>query len=1125
MNNKNNTRKRAAGWLCGLLFLFSSTASYAGNSVVDNIIASIGNFWVHLNEARPNTNLDDTPQEERYPQSIENPGIGVLGLLPNLAGPVLDGNLDGFLLYFFLYAEIPQAEWDFGNYVELPQIPAVNRPVVGVTEKGGFTKPHIPPLRWTADGRLGVNSQVGGFPYEPYPVQLYLIQPEAQEKPFLDSAPGPQTLVLDVTELPFRSLSPEKGGLIQHTNICDPFYVDSDRRPNPYACGVNGEDDCYDVTLISGLTDNGVDVPPGGTFNAQLAEWDRVMGTPLHIRVTNPKTTNAQIAEVQYGEPKYAPNRSGVLFETITPADGRLLVARRAYMPLLWQNDAKNKAQLGSYDLVYSVAPPEAEPCEVSYWTEFYPMTHAPYDERVSSRYLFAKQPFRDPTGEVIPDGADMKGTYPWMDKEAKIFSFQTSPGTLFPTYKFNRGTKSRFPVRCVSQDDCSVDNMSDTDISQDNVFAILGAWTQGKMVLLDGLLNDVDYRIGIKDINQSYLSLYQPNTGDDNHELTGENSGEVRIGGTRIVTTQPIDVPVFNEDGSLKGQYRPRNTSMFDSIENRFNYLENFQHTKPDDVVWITSSGHSTVEFAFDDYLKPDGFIVSNMVGLMKWRNNNWYKMTYYDGWNPLLQKFSSQVRVQNSATATPDRWNLPEYGRVRNGRLEPVANGGIRGKGIWFNGNNTRIEYRIGEQPQSIQDRTWFYSLFIDPRDSEENIEATLIRFPNGSEITMTGNRLISLYDINQYEVHRFALPEFVEDHQWLNLSFSVHTNNGNSATQFFINGFPYAEWSGSTSSNFFLPSKGTLTLGYSRSRHTTGFKGWMDEFKVFASEPDLESVCNTAHGTLTAVTDSLGEQDHWRTYATNFASSQHAKVSEELALYGQETFESYVCYHDYTADNKAHLKNIPDGLTSIKSALQFPEGPLYHDTARPDSTTNDFCLSCHHDNGVVGLTVDALRYANIPAKLDRRRQPSQPPAKVYGVIPEGWLPNSEASGGSESGILIDEWVLPSMEGEVSKVLNVVIADADGIALRKVESGEAISINELISAGQQLKVTTNGITRQVVVSISSTISESEMTLDRAPFTFSANSLSEGHNSLTIVGQLGGGDESEPFEISLVVE
>ncbi len=1043
------------------------------------------------------------------PQWEYGPGPGPVTAIPDFAGSLL-GEISFTPLYLL---DVPTIPFEFRFYISQPEVPAIDRKVVGITEQEGFTDPHVPPLRWTADGRIGVESQVGGSLADPSPVKMYLLAPEKLDQPFVESPAGPNALVMDAFELPFSNIAGGRTGSVQHTNICDPFVKADGESRNPYSCGTDGKDDCYDVTLISAYVRLSNEVA-GDQTPPKLDNWDRVMGTPLHIRVSNPKTPQAKIAEVTYGEPSFAPKRHGVLFETITPADGRLLIARRGFLPLVWQNQATGNTHLGSYDIVYGVAPPEAKPCDVTHWGDLYPITHAPYDPRINQRYEFAMQPFRDPGGAVIPDGVDIKGTYPWMDKEAKMFSMQVSPAKLFPSYAYDRNPQSRYPVRCVSETDCNLKDISDSDSSKDNMFVLVGAWTQGKMVLLDGMLNDVDFRLGGTDKHHSYLSLYRPGTG-----RAPDHTGEKRVGSTRGGT---LPYPVKNHSGKLVGNYNPANLSMLDSVENRLNYLPNMKHSRFHDVVWNMSSGHSTVEFSFDDYLNPDGFIVSNMVAHMDHKNNDWYRMNYYDGWHQLTRSFNGQVRIQNSATALPDRWKIPTHGRVYNGRMEPVANGGVRGKGIWFNGGTTRIDYKVPEQPRDVSHYDWFYSLFIDPRFDDDKAERVLVRFPDGSHWVIKGRREVILYNRHRREVTRALLPQTAPDTGWTHLALLVGKAQDNTlqpALTLFANGFPFHQWHGTPyNSNLeessFRPTTGTLRLGkqvpFGGKR---AFRGWMDEFKVFAWQPNAETVCNFGHGTLVGLPD--GYNGPWRDTAALYDNGAHQAITRELASYGQHTYSHYACFHDYSDDNKAHLFNIPGGVVSLREAINFPEGPLYHDAPRPDSSANQFCLSCHHDNAIRGLGLHALTLRDgLLAKEDRRRQPTQPPAKLFGNIPANWFPGAPdfAFDAGDQGVLVDEWILPSSANVAPQVFNLALADEQGQPWQALTANSSIELGQLPAGSQQVRANVNGLVRRVVFEWQG-YSHYD---DSAPFTLPVEYLPEGEYSLSVQAMLESGETAE---------
>ncbi|MCG8669120.1 MAG: hypothetical protein MI867_06870 [Pseudomonadales bacterium] len=1084
----------------------SLLASEQGNSTLNLVTGAIKNFYDYYQESMKDVREAGGTGPVYWPQWEYEPGLGLINVLPEFSFI----NLDLFSESYYIF-DVPTLPLDFRLSVSKPEIPAINRTVVGITEKGGFTNPHLPPLRWSADARIGIESQGSSVS-----LKLFLMAPEKLDKPFVDSAPGPHVLTLDEVELPVEKLMQGRTGLIQHTNICDPYIRESSDRPNPYSCGDDGKDDCYDFTLISAYVRT-----PAILVDPPLDNWNRLMGTPLHIRITNPKTPQAKVAEINYGESIFAPKRTGILFETITPADGRLFVARRAFLPLVWQNQANGKIQMGSYDVVYGVAPPEADPCDVTYWADLYPITHAPYDDRVNSRYPFAMQPFRDPSGEIIPDGVDIKGTYPWMDKEAKNFTVQVSPAKLFPSFNYDGSTQSRYPLRCVSESDCSVEAMSDTDSSKDNMYAIMGVWTQGKMVLLDGLLNDLDFRLGGLDKNHSYLSLYRSGTGVDPNQ-----NGEVRVGSTR---SPRVNYPVFDDDNDFVGTYGPGNISMFDSVENRLNYLPNMKPTRFHDVVWNMSSGHSTVEFAFDDYLNPDGFIVSNMVAHVEHQNSNWYRMNYYDGWHQLTRSFIGQVRVQNSATALPNRWQIPAYGRVYNGRMEPVANGGIRGKGMWFNGTNTRIQYEVTEQPQVVYEHDWFYSLFIDPRFADDNRERLLISFPDSSHITIKGRRSIALYNSHRQLITEVTLPSVISERSWTQLSLLVKAEDLTSADTalfVFVDGFLHHAWKGSPYvSNIerdnFRPTPGNIQLGKTRGwGGPRGFRGWMDEFKMFAYEPNLESICNFAHGSLVGLPS--GYEGYWRNIANQYPSKSHEFVSNELSSYGEPTFMQYVCYHDYSADDKAHLSNLPQGTVPVRGSINFPEGPLYFDAPRPDSSTNEFCLSCHHEQGIAGLGLQALMLDElVNAREDSRRQPTQPPAKVYGNIPANWFPGAPSfslDAGPE-GVFIDEWLLESASYSGPKVKNLALASAEGHPWRAIGEGERIVFSTMPDGIDYIRANVNGLVRTVVFIINGT----EFVDSISPFLMNRDLLEEGLNEVTVVALDNNGDQySQSFEFYL---
>jgi hypothetical protein len=55
--------------------------------------------------------------------------------------------------------------------------------------------------------------------------------------------------------------------------------------------------------------------------------------------------------------------------------DGRLLTGRLGGANRYWTNPNTGEEIVRSYDLVYSVLPDDADPCDITAWTDFHPMT------------------------------------------------------------------------------------------------------------------------------------------------------------------------------------------------------------------------------------------------------------------------------------------------------------------------------------------------------------------------------------------------------------------------------------------------------------------------------------------------------------------------------------------------------------------------------------------------------------------------------------------------------------------------------------------------------------------------------------------------------------------------------
>ncbi len=868
-------------------------------------------------------------------------------------------------------------------YAPEPEPPAILRDVAMIDDEGRWTNPHVPGLRTTLDGRLALRVQgAGGV------ANFYLHAPERVDEPLVTAPAGIQLLADTspfLARLPQADFSDSKDG---HTTICEAPPGTAGERPNPYACGDDLRHDCYDITVISSKMVS--------QFSAQL------FGTPVTVEVASPKTAEARIVRADVGE---AVKGTLIPFmddwtEPAVTNDGRLLTGRLGGVNRWWTNPNTGEELLGSYDLAYSLLPEDAEPCDVTGWTAFHPMSHAPYDPAMQ-RYGLAAYPFRDTEGRPIADGDDLAGSYPWVDREGNNVFMTAVPGTI------TEQSHEDFPRRCVVEG-CE-DHVYPKNWNRG--FMVAGLWTHGKFVHIDARINNVDWSVGMRPELQMMVDLY--------HDTEGQ-AVPVRFGSGR--------------DGNLDAEAFPANQNILDSFQQLHNHRPAARTVTPRDVVWVMSTGVATDEVVFDDFLDPRALIVSNMQasvtpiydeggrssGVPHHHTGQRRSLgpnvggagarTYaFDAVNPY-----EDVHLQNAAT--PLDLAVPAFGLVEegSGRVEPVALGGFYGRGFWLDGDN-RIVYDIPaqEDPTAVEG-DGYVGLFVDVR-TDEGATRALLTFPDGTSVRLVDRETLQIVE-RERVLHEVALP--ATDAGWMHLGWRIHDDHRE--LTLLVDGFPFDHFV--SDRRFFGIGKGTLLVGRGPDRASgkrdAGFRGWVDDFKVLAHDVDPEVACNHAGGTLVRLEGATlgGLADLYPDWAhAEIAAAAHSSESDRFA-----------CFHDYTWDNAANIRSIPDGAESLRDAILFPEGPLMAGAPRPDSSNNGFCLSCHTDGGQGGLGLDALEFrAGVLAENDPRRQPSQPPPRVFGNIPSGWIPAGLGPGSPagamvapNEGVPIDRWLLPNAE-----------------------------------------------------------------------------------------------------------
>ncbi|MGB0513476.1 MAG: hypothetical protein ACPGJE_01395, partial [Wenzhouxiangellaceae bacterium] len=702
----------------------------------------------------------------------------------------------------------------------LPELPVLVRNV-SLIENGQSMYPHLPPLRTSADGRIGLNMKAK---------RLYLLRPESLSAPFLEGPDG-VTMLADNNgiQLSGNALHGHTSDFsLRHAAICE-------RSPNPRVCG---NDDCYDLTIVTPVVLTAPDPD-------QLEFWS----TDLTLRVSQPKTAQASLAVDSIAPPNQGPiHPARTMFETMITADGQLLVARIG----------GSHTQFPGVDIMYSVSAQDSVPCDINQWTQIQPITSAHTDPLMIGRYGIAAYPFRDPIGNPIPAGSDLRGSYPWIDRNGANLFFTTIPATLWYQDATSGAIVTRYPAACVPGTSCQPTNamtLNDAkthdETSRLRGVSMAGLWSHGKIVTLDGIINNTDYGMKIPPVKQRMLALYQPGSGP-----LGTETGEVRVGTGRHNGPFSDFPPGF-----------VNNSTFIDSIEQIFNANSEMFPLTPRDVVWNVATGHATDEVAFDDWVNPNAFVFSQMNAAMSWSGgvigNNFDVFDGFErvaglgGWIGKGFTGAQPIRVQNSATPPDAVWTVPSYGRVYGpARIEPVALGGIRGKGLWL-GGTSGIAYDVpSNQPRDPADYPWYAGIFVDSRFADDTVRRNLIRFPDGSRLQLTGRHAIHLVDpfgVDQH-VKNLTVAQILPMSGWAHLGLLIQ--QGGQQVTIYLNGDALSTWTAVGGEMLFRISPGgTLHVGQVENDTTPGFRGWIDEFKLFAEHPGAEVICNHARGTRIA------------------------------------------------------------------------------------------------------------------------------------------------------------------------------------------------------------------------------------------------------------------------------
>jgi hypothetical protein len=578
--------------------------------------------------------------------------------------------------------------------------------------------------------------------------------------------------------------------------------------------------------------------------------------------------------------------------------------------------------------------------------------------------------------------------------------------------------------------------------------------------------------------------------------------SDQLRLGYGRA----PQRMPVGEND----------NGNIIDSLENKLNYRRYLRTQSFHDVVWHLNNSRQTDELVFDDVLDPDAVVVADMNGLLTLDNPSFIitPLLHHSGWNDSVHQFNGQVQLQNAATAPGTQWSVPAYGLVTGpGRVEPAATGGIHGKGFWMDGT-IGLDFTMPAQAAGqVAAHDWYVGLFVDCRFDDDGVERRLLTFPDQTSIRVYGRRQVVYADAAGNAVNRITLPAvdtvnypgFLDDllpkAGWAHLAFQIR--HGGSEIEFLLDGLPFHRWQHPTTALFQMTA-GHLVAGNVTGAAQPGFRGWIDELRVFAHTVDPESACNHAGGTLIGL--HTGYTGAWQTkFADRFPAWAHAEVSAELNNRGESALPFYACFFDYQHDNGAGTATLPAGTTHLRAAMHFPEGPLFHNAPRPGTVANTFCTSCHSAAGAGGLGLAALQYTGVAAVSDPRRQPAQPPAKLYGWIPANLVESDTGSlpatgyAAQPGGDPVDPLLLPTYTGP-SAVQGFTLLDGYGHDLVELHNGSTIDPAQLGTGSFQFRANLDSAQGAAVLDLDGT----QVTVSSSPYIITPTTLVPGNHTLS---------------------
>lgn len=659
--------------------------------------------------------------------------------------------------------------------------------------------------------------------------------------------------------------------------------------------------------------------------------------------------------------------------------------------------------------LFYAHAPEGKPACRASSFGVWKPLSGMPSDVAVNTRYPMARtgtdpatglpRTYRTTQGAPIPFGTEDFADYAWVDPEATNIFFTAHNGpnnndSWFASAYESPGVASvTLPSSAEMQTGAKVPDarlpLIPHDRSATQVVA-LGAWTHFKWVVVDNMLNASDFA-GRKPRRAAY---------------------RMRLYADEDLTISPGD----NQE--------------FTSMANAGFLYSALRPTLPYDVVWkFGTSAQHNAEVAFDPYLTTDLMVMAHMNAPLR-ADGGFIEAVPAGGFVKVgdAWQYRGDPLLQNAATGTlgnTDAALVPATLALRGGaRVEPVAQGGVLGKGVFLDGANDHLAATFG----NLASRKSFYlGVWIDWRTARAGavVEEVVYAWPDGTTVnlaratTAAGPRLfVVLRKAGDAAATALAadgtLPGSLDvplgsgvDRGWffhLGLVIDARSGGippGSQRVTVLINGNHRGSMDVPAAGPQLALMSAAVAAGTARTLRVgarppiagmpvrAALRGWLDELQVLSLDGVLapttpalrELMCNAALGTMKGV-------------AGGGAACEQLELDSTTGPGDLPPQPAQACV------DVVHRNPHAGADCQRASLLGLPT--LSATGTRPDTRTTPFCLSCHRDElPTPGLQVSApLAAGAVPLYRDRRRQPSNPLALWCGPRLAPWAATSSVT-----------------------------------------------------------------------------------------------------------------------------